>query len=480
MYLCVNTTNEWGRPDDDSMHNDVTGGITLDAMESRFFDFSFLDDDDDENDAIEQSTGSTHDHDFNKSVKVSCCTTSIDDSTNGTRTSTSTSISSTSSDSCCSRSCCDTGTTSQGNSNSQPSSIFTERFGDETTFMPTQPQHSPTCRCTQSSPFSISSTSSSSIPIPIVSNHSWMVNMDDVPSQSSVSDCQWTHPSRQPSITTTIPSLFHSNDKTKSLHDWNETNDEFSWCKEAAARVMISVEAYGKLLMRLRDEQPQQQRPQKPRRRYGKHNHHTRSQPVPPKGWMTHQQIMQQVPKFQRILLKSSNRHVRLQGTLSQQQSSGQNYNHPCHTTPEPCTRNNRITPQQIMNVLQHVRGVRTMTCPYSHNFYYSLDGTWLLYTLNPELGYNPTTGNIVLQLVEQRLLYLLDHSPKEKRGRYGTNEIGPIYEMTFHEPFLFKPLGFHTFKELINVLPSLRRVYDDTQFGLNGIQWYMERASTE
>jgi hypothetical protein len=408
MELCVNMSNEPIQPDWSTFNYDSDVGFISAAMESRFFDFSFLDDDEQDangHDAEEHTTftgSSVEDQEVN--VIVSSGTTNADDHTS------STSSYSTSCGGC-------TATTSMR------SSILTE-----------PQEHSPTCRCMQLSPFSVSST------LPVSSSSSMM------------SDFRWPHPHSTPS-------------------QWSESNDDYAWCLEAASRVMISVEVHGKLLMRLRDQQ------QKPRRRYNK-KYPTASHPIqPPHGWMSHQQIVQQVPKLLRILVKTSTRYIDQHGLPSRSDGNG---NRTFHQTPEQHLRNSVITPLQFMGVLQHVSGVRTMPCHYSNNYYYSIDSTWLSNTLHPKLGYNPSTGNIVLQLVEQRLLYLLDNSPIGKNGRYCTNEIGHIYELTFHEPLLFKPLGYSTFKDLINDLPLLDRVHDNSTCGPNGIQWYIQRSSIE
>ena len=410
--------NEQRIPDWNSFNHDTADfddDIIFAEMESRIFDFRFLDDDDDDDDdhnVSEDCSCAAEDHEVSAIANA-------DDYTSTT--------------SSCGPSCCCTGTTSM---ESSQQSIFTER-SDDTTFtgiLEEQQQHSPDCRCMQLSPFSMSS----SLPISSTS----VLNYDTMPHFIG-SDPRWTHPNSMPS---------QLNEKI---------NEDYSWCIEAASRVMISVEVHGKLLMRLREQQQVKVQPQKSRRSYSK-KQQTNPHPLPPKGWMTYQQLIQQVPKLQRILGKTSMRFIDQKGIL--RSCSG--------NTPH----NSTITPLQVMYVLQRVNGVRIMPCPGSNDcFYYSIDWTWLSSTLDPKLGYNPSSGNIVLQLVQQRLLRLLDDSPT---GRYCTNEIGHIYEVTFHEPLLFKPLGYGTFKALINELPSLERIHDNCTFGPNGIQWYIRRAT--
>jgi hypothetical protein len=71
----------------------------------------------------------------------------------------------------------------------------------------------------------------------------------------------------------------------------NDTDHDFSWCEEAASRIMISVEVYGKLLQKLRDGN----RPKPPPKRYNFNRHSNKSTDTSTQrqGWMTHFQILQ-------------------------------------------------------------------------------------------------------------------------------------------------------------------------------------------
>jgi hypothetical protein len=445
-------------PDWKSSHPDITidnaNGMNMfkTSIESPVFDFSFLNDDDDDDEhkkhretpdaSSKKEIISAEDHEVTV-IASSYCTGTADDLTSASTSS-----------------CGCTGTTSMG---STEQSHFTEPSEDDTTI----PLHSPNCRCMQLSPFSVSSSS------PIFSS-TYEMNHEAMPSTIVVeSGDPYNHSNvvPLPSSTPLPPTL---------LHLRASSDDDASWCKEAAKRVMTSVEVYGKLLMRLRDYQQQQQQPQSKssHRRFHKPyqaNFKKNTSVSAPKGCMTHQQIIQQVPKLQRILVKTLTRCMEKQGME-------QGIPTVDRKSLEQSLRSSMITPLHIMNVLQHVNGVQITPCHNnSNNYYYSIDMTWLSQLLDPKLGYNPWSGNIVLQLVEQRLLHLLDQCPKEKTncgGRYCTNEISHIYELTFHEPLLYKPLGYNTFKDLIQAIPSLERVYDNDNCGPNGIRWFIQRVS--
>ncbi len=298
---------------------------------------------------------------------------------------------------------------------------------DETTVMP----HSPTCACRQASPFSITSSLS-------------------LPYSHTLSDYRWE---QQTNRSTSVPWTV-SNDHvvdigSNQLLECHITNDVDAWCIEAATRIMISAEVHGKLLMRLRDWN----NPHCRRRR-------DKRGPVPP-GWITYSQMIQHVPKLRRIVMKTLERYNK-------------------STPAVKSLPNTSITPRHIKHVLQNVKGVRTIPCQYSDKFYYSLDRVWWAsFTKNPAWGYHPSgSSNIVLLLVEQRLWHLLDQV--ENRGRCYTNELMRRYEIAFHEPLLFKPLGYNSLQEMIYHLPSLQRVQDKSTAtcGRHQIQWYIERAT--
>ena len=239
-----------------------------------------------------------------------------------------------------------------------------------------------------------------------------------------------------------------------------DTNDDDSWCIKAANRIMISVEVHGKLLMRLRDWN------KSPKAHYRSRRSRTDKRgPVP--GGMTYPQMIQHVPKLRRIIMKTLERYNKAK-TPDQSQL-------------QP---NTNITPQHIQIVLQHVNGVRVLPCSrrqYSDTFVCTLDWDWWSsFIRNPVWRDHPSPSNnssdIVLLLVEHRLLHLLDLGPVEHGGRCYTNDLVRRYEMTFHEPLLFKPLGYKSLQELIHDLPSLQRVQDTNCCGHNRIQWYIER----
>jgi OST-HTH/LOTUS domain len=177
------------------------------------------------------------------------------------------------------------------------------------------------------------------------------------------------------------------------------------------------------------------------------------------------------IPKLHRILTKTSLYRAGqgLNGIAVPDHLNSQ------QRTQQQILQSHGITPMHIKNVLQHVSGVRTMTSDASTEAYYSLDDGWLMSYLNPKYGYNPNRGNLVLQLVERRLLQLLDTSPS---GRYSTSEVITLYATSFREQLLFKPLGYDNFKGLIQDIPSLSRVYDNETIGPNGNQWFIQRCA--
>lgn len=193
--------------------------------------------------------------------------------------------------------------------------------------------------------------------------------------------------------------------------EYAESSMTAALCQAAAARIMSSAEIYGKLLQVLRDHQ------------YYLHG-------------LTYKQLCHAVPRLHRILIKTARR------------------------AEAPIIASPTFTIGACAGVrCERIGGID----------YFSLDQTWLSTYFNREQGYNPG-GNLVLQLVEHRLLDLIDNS---KGGKVNTNEMCRIYEASY-ETFHFSRLGFPNFKTVLAQFKSISRKVDPHVKG----RWYLTRSS--